>query len=267
LTKPTDPELEQASATHIQKVNVARAAIYNFLSRAFKVEIDEKFLESIVAIEPTIRALGDSQNVEEIEELEKGSRELHEFALQVKALKDDERRKLLEDLAVEYASLFLGVGQKHVSLAESTYLGKEHLLYEEPYNEIIQAYKSLGFEKEKDFHEPEDHLAVEFEFMAMLCQWTSQTLEKEDVESTLAYLNLQREFLRDHLLKWVPDLCRKLEGAAANGFYKALAHLTFGFITIENEMPDHMKEVLEDVFPAERRNLKKHKDSSATYIA
>ena len=63
---------------------------------------------------------------------------------------------MITDLAAEYVSLFLPVRPKPVHLVESIYLSKDHLLYQEPYHEIMQAYKSLSFEKEKEFKEPED---------------------------------------------------------------------------------------------------------------
>ena len=174
---------------------------------------------------------------------------------------------MLQDLAVEYAGLFLGVGLKHVYLVESVYLGKDHLLYEAPYHEVLEAYRSLSFAKAKDFPEPEDHVAVEFDFMSNLCKWASQTIQKRDVENALAYLNLQNEFLRDHILRWVPDLCKKLDDAASISFYKALAHLTLGFVTLDNEIPDHMTAVLKGVFSVEIKKMKIDKDSSVTYYS
>jgi TorA maturation chaperone TorD len=266
LDQPPKPQPKNStSATQIQKVNVTRAALYSFLSRAFKVEADQRFLDSVIAMEPTFRSLSDSQSGEESEELDQGSKGLLEFTKQVRELDDKQREKLLLDLAVEYASLFLGVGLKHVYLVESVYLGKEHLLYEAPFHEVLDAYRSLGFEKDKDYREPEDHVAVEFEFMARLCQWTSQTLEKKDLENTITYLNLQKEFLKDHISRWIPELCHKLDDATENPFYKTLAHLTLGFVTMENEIPDHMIGILKDAFSFEITKVKIDKDSSVTY--
>ena len=115
---------EETSVAETEKANDTRAAVYSFLSRSFKVEIDERFLDGMHVILPTIRSLGDSQSSKE---LEQGSRELLEFAEHVKGLDEEQKKKLLQDLAVEYASLFLGVGLKHVYLVESVYLGKDHL--------------------------------------------------------------------------------------------------------------------------------------------
>jgi TorA maturation chaperone TorD len=199
-------------------------------------------LGNTVAIQPTFGSISGSQVGEELKE---GNRLLAEFTKQVNELNRGERSRLITDLAAEYASLFLGVGPKPVYLVESVYLSKDHLLYQQPYHEVLEAYRRLGFKKEKSFPEPEDHVAVEFEFMANLCTWASKTLENGDIENAIAYLNLQKEFLRDHIIKWVPDLCRKLRSATTSAFYRALAHLTNGFVTLEIEVPDHMKGVLE----------------------
>ena len=223
------------------KVNLTRATLYSFLSRIFKSEVDENLLQDIVEIEPRIRLLSESQAGNELKE---ASGLLDEFARQSKELKGEKREGLLTDLAVEYASLFLNVGAKPVRLVESVYLGKFSVLYEEPYHEIVECYKSLGYEKEKGFREPEDHVAVEFDFMAKLCRWTAKTLDDGEIDKAIAYVNLQKEFLRDHLNLWVPKLCQELEKAAASTLYKGLAHLTKGFVAMDDGIPDHLTETL-----------------------
>jgi TorA maturation chaperone TorD len=231
----------KANLTEVSKVNLTRAAMYSFLSRAFKTEVDERFLQDVIEIETTLKLLSESQSGGELKE---ANTLLIEFAKQFRDLKGDKRDAFIIDLAAEYARLFLGVSERPVHLVESVYLSKDHLLYQEPYHEIVQAYKSLGYEKDKDFKEPEDHVAVEFEFMANLCKWTSKSLDKGDVEKGVAFINLQREFLRDHIDRWVPLLCEQLEKEATSPFYKALAHLTKGFITLDDGIPDHLTEVL-----------------------
>jgi TorA maturation chaperone TorD len=231
----------KANLAEVSKVNLTRAAVYSFLSRAFKIEVDERFLHDVVEIEATLRLLSESEGGADLKEAD---RLLIEFAKEFKDLKAKEKDAFIIDLAAEYARLFLGVGERPVHLVESVYLSKDHLLYQEPYHEIIQAYKSLGYEKDKDFREPEDHVAAELEFMANLCRWTSKTLDNGEVEKAVAYLNLQKEFIRDHINRWVPLLCEQLKKEATSPFYKGLAHLTKGFVTLDDDIPDHLTEVL-----------------------
>lgn len=213
------------------------------LSRAFKLEVDEPFIETVVKLEPMLRLLSESQ---EGEELKDAVKLLLDTINELNGLESKEKKKALTNLAAEFARVFLGVGPDPVYPIESVHLGKDHLLYEEPFHEIMEAYRRLGFEKEKSFQEPEDHVSVEFEFMATLCRWTSRTLETNDIKNALAYLNLQKEFLDDHLMKWVPQLCRKLEDVTVSNFYKSVARLTVGFIALDSEIPDHLTQILKN---------------------
>jgi TorA maturation chaperone TorD len=221
---------------------LARAAIYSFLSRGFKKEVDSRFLQNVGTIEPTLGLLSRSQTGSELIEAHKL---LAEFADASKDLGDEKKDALLTSLAAEYAGLFLGMGPKPVHPVESVYLGGAHLLYEQPYHEVVQVYKNLGYEKDKNFKEPEDHVAVEFDFMANLCKWTSKTLDDGDVDTAIRYLSLQKEFLKNHMTRWVPALCQELSKTANSSFYKALAHLANGFVAMDDQVPDHLKEDLE----------------------
>jgi TorA maturation chaperone TorD len=231
------------------KVNFTRASIYSLLSTAFKVELNDFFIETIMAMEPALRLLSESQGGKELKD---GTELLLDSVGKLRGLKSEERKKALTDLAAEYAGLFLGLWSKPVYLVESVYLGKEHLLYEEPYHEIVEAYRSLGFAKDEGSPEPEDHLAVEFEFMATLCRWTSKTLEQNDIGNALTYINLQKEFLSDHIMRWVPEVCEKLVEATNSGYFLGLAHLTDGFINLDNEVPDHLTEILKGAVSARK---------------
>jgi TorA maturation chaperone TorD len=120
-----------------------------------------------------------------------------------------------------------------VYLAESVYLGKEHLLYEEPYFDAVRIYQIYGFKKRSSFKEPEDHIAIELEFMAHLCDLTCLSLDQGKPDYGAGYLNNQVEFLDLHLSKWVPQLCEKLKTASKNEFYLALASLLKGFLSTD----------------------------------
>jgi TorA maturation chaperone TorD len=220
---------------------LARAAIYSFLSRAFKKEVDSRFLQNVGTIEPTLGLLSRSQTGSELVEAHKL---LAEFADSSKNLDNEKKDALLTGLGAEYAGLFLGMGPKPVHLIESIHLGGAHLLYEQPYHEVVQIYKNLGYEKDRTFKEPEDHVAVEFDFMANLCKWTSKTLDDGDVDAAIRYLNLQKEFLENHITRWVPALCDELSKTANSSFYRALAHLANGFVALDDQVPDHLSEDL-----------------------
>ena len=227
----------------IEQINLVRGSIYSFLSRAFKSEIERDFLQRIFEAGPTIKRLAESQ---EETDLTEGSKRLERFIQQTKPLNDEERDTLMTELRVEFTNLFLGIGDDTVHLVESAYLGRKSMQYEKPAEDLLPAYESVGFKKDKEFFEPEDHLALEFEFMARLCNWCAQELGKSDVENAIAYLSLQKEFLRDHIARWVPKLCEHLRRRAKSNFYSSLAYLTNGLIEMDEEMPVHLIMILKE---------------------
>jgi TorA maturation chaperone TorD len=65
------------------------------------------------------------------------------------------------------------------------------------------------------------------------------------VEGACRYLNLQKNFLKNHLLKWVPDLCKSLKETADSKLYKSLAYLTNGLVSMEAEVVEEFTKTLE----------------------
>jgi TorA maturation chaperone TorD len=59
-------------------------------------------------------------------------------------------------------------------------------------------------------------------------------------------MNLQNEFLRDHLMKWVPEVCRRLKSSDSSSLYKAIAHLTDSFVDLDSGVPDHLTGMLKN---------------------
>lgn len=216
--------------TRYQDIMQTRNLVYTFLSRLFAREVDLQLLHAMKDLKSVFEHLSSSTENQYFRE---GCRIISDFIED--SAKNPEENNLLVDLAAEYASLFLNVGPKPVYLVESVYLGKHHTLYEDPYFEVLDAYRMLGFEKSSEFKEPEDHLAVELEFMAKLVDLTKQCLDTSNISYARGYLKLQEEFLNEHLAKWVPQLSQKIEEATANKLYTGLARLLRGFIEVEKD--------------------------------
>jgi putative dimethyl sulfoxide reductase chaperone len=217
---------KQISLEDVKKATMTRGTLYRVLSRGFSLEIDEAYLEWMVLLQPTIKEL--SLHIDN-EDFKKGAERLSAFVDRVKQDYEKDKARFLQDLAVEYASLFLNVGPKPVYLSESVYLGKEHLLYQDPYFDAVRIYQLYDFKKRASFKEPEDHIAIELEFMAHLCDLACLSLDQENKEYAAGYMNNQIEFLDLHLSKWIPLLVEKIRWASKNDFYLALADLMGGF--------------------------------------
>jgi TorA maturation chaperone TorD len=60
--------------------------------------------------------------------------------------------------------------------------------------------EKLGVRKVDEYREPEDHIAVELQFMAYLCRRTIEALNDGGrLDEVKKYLEAQRDFINNHL--------------------------------------------------------------------
>jgi anaerobic sulfite reductase subunit A len=150
-------------------------------------------------------------------------------------MKDAELEYVKERLAVDYANLFLAVGKHPAHPYESVYLSAEHLLMQEQRDQVLKIYREHGVDKVEDFPEPEDHVAIELQFMGLLSARITEALKQDDIERARELLETQTDFLDEHLMKWVPDFCEDILKGAKYEFYRGIAKVTRGYLTMESE--------------------------------
>ncbi|MCK9380714.1 MAG: molecular chaperone TorD family protein [Sulfuritalea sp.] len=121
-------------------------------------------------------------------------------------------------LADEYSELFFSVGEPRVMLYGSWY--QSGSLMDVPLARLRDDLAKLGFERDPQVREPEDHLAALLEVMAML------------VADGRAE---QADFFRRHLAPWYAHPCQRLE-ADNSEFYRAAARFAHGVLDVEKEL-------------------------------
>ena len=212
-----------SDTANLRKTNHRRAKMYDFFSRIYFEEISEESLALLRQQDYQID-FGDA-------ELAKGYDNLQKSVDQVAS---DESN--LEELAADYASLFLGIGRRPAHPYESVYLGSEKITMREPYHEVARIYFAEGLRIADKVREPEDHLALEFEFMAHLCRKVEEALRKDDAVEETRLLNLQKSFSKEHLISWIPDFCDDVVvGSTKFTFYSAIAALTKRFVVLDEQ--------------------------------
>lgn len=218
----------------MKELNQNRGQTYKFLSEIYRVEVGEGFLKSMQADEflKWLEVLREQFREVDLD-LSRGFELLRVFLQDSKA---QPCAKVLEDLASDYARLFLLRGG--VYPYESVYLGREKRLMEDPWLEIKKMYSSAGL-KLRDATETEDHIAFELEFMYQLCRKTEGIGERERGKELL---KMQSRFLKDHLSKWVPKLCDGVVEKAATEFYRAVAIITKGFLELDRRIIEQLIE-------------------------
>jgi TorA maturation chaperone TorD len=219
-------------------VNQFREMLYLFLSRAFSKEADEALLWNASEILNSLEDLSDLPEISQEENIQSGKNLLRGF---FKEIEGKEQEKVLTDLSREYAASFLGVGERTVALCESIYQYQSSSLFQESYFEVKERYKEIGMEKSDDFKDPDDHLSVELALMAHLCRLTINA-SGNNSGKLLYYLKSQEEFLKQHLIQWVPELSEGLKETTHSTFYRSMAHLVDGFIKMDGVLIDSLIE-------------------------
>ncbi|WP_114764429.1 TorD/DmsD family molecular chaperone [Vibrio rhodolitus] len=121
-----------------------------------------------------------------------------------------------EALEDEFQDLFIGIGRGEVVPFGSWHMAGA--LMEKPLAEIRNDLEILGFEREENVKEPEDHISALCEVMAML------TSEQECT---------QQVFFNKHIAPWYESLAKQIEQAQHAKFYLAVAQLLRAFGTVE----------------------------------
>ncbi len=211
-----------SGVTEFEKLVENRSRIYRFLARIYRTEVDEELLSQLSSL--TLPEDLDMPGVSE------GIRLLVNY---LKQSKDG----TLTELAVDYARIFLGTGVQSGEGAypfESIYTNPYKLVMQEARDQVLNLYREAGLTPSRDNSIPEDHLAFEMEYMAHLCQNTSEALAAGDTQRAVDYLTKQKDFLQKHLVgSWIPAFCNDVQRVSKTDFYKAVAMITLGYQKID----------------------------------
>ncbi|HSM29297.1 MAG TPA: molecular chaperone TorD family protein [Woeseiaceae bacterium] len=140
------------------------------------------------------------------------------------------------EVADEYQTLFIGLGRGELVPFGSWYL--TGFLMEQPLARLRADMQKLGFERQENISEPEDHAAALCEIMALLAE-----------EGGPGSLEAQAAFFDTHIGPWMARFFRDMQEAASARFYRAVGQLGEQFINTDQrylEMVDRS-----DSMPAE----------------
>ncbi|MDF2627891.1 MAG: hypothetical protein K0R39_1722 [Symbiobacteriaceae bacterium] len=135
-----------------------------------------------------------------------------------------------DSLKFEFYHLFGTLGPADAPPWESVYLDREHVLLGEDTLKVRALYARFGLAASDPSRQPDDHLALQLQFLAALAARTAERLTAGDEPGARALLEGQRECLEDHLLRWTHQFTARAESASETGFYGALARLTLGLL-------------------------------------
>jgi len=127
----------------------------------------------------------------------------------------------VEQIDDEYHHLFIGIGR-----GEIVPYGSWHLtgfLMEKPLGQLRADLRKLGFERNQNVSESEDHIAS-------LCQAMAAIILAAEID-----FDTERAFFNTHLASWAEDFFKLVQDSSNAGFYRAVGLLGESFIGVEKK--------------------------------
>jgi TorA maturation chaperone TorD len=133
-------------------------------------------------------------------------------------------------LQSDHTRLFVGPGKLLAPPWQSVYADRDRLVFQLLTVKVNALYERFGLELASTYREPADHVGLQFEFLSHLGQLSLQALDEGNTAEFSELCKAQREFLRDHLVRWVPRWARDVDAHAQTEFYRGMARLACGVL-------------------------------------
>jgi TorA maturation chaperone TorD len=216
---PTSP----GNAPEPAELAGARRDLYRFLSAAFLAEPNADFLAHL-RDDSFTGALGEWFSPAVAEDFGRVAE-----ALDAGTFADSSR--------LEFTNLFLVPGGQHIAPYESVFRDRREidgrevsgLLMGQSAIDVQQWYRLAALEISPDFKELPDHLGLEFHYLAYLCAMEQEFDAAGDAAKHTRAREMQRDFLKAHVLSWLGDLTEKVRAKATLPLYPAIAGLALEF--------------------------------------
>ena len=136
----------------------------------------------------------------------------------------------LDALDSAYTRLFVGPRCPEAAPWESAYVGDEGLLFQPSTLAVRKAYVSQGLIPSRYPRIAEDHLAIELGFLASLGQRAADAYREGDADGFVDAVTASREFLDEHLRRWLPPFCEALDRSDCGPLYREASWMLDAFI-------------------------------------
>jgi TorA maturation chaperone TorD len=144
---------------------------------------------------------------------------------------------LVERARRDFMQLFQVPGAQQVTPYESVHRDKREvrgrevagLLFGPSAVAVRQWYQLGALEVSPETRELPDHIGVELNFLAYLCEKEGEFAKTGEVHKQTRAREMQRDFLQAHVVSWLPGLASAIEQKAAHPLYPAIARLAVNF--------------------------------------
>ena len=218
-----DQPAEADDAPNLAEMASARRDLYRFLSAAFLAEPGPDFLAHLRDDSFQV-ALAEWFSADVVENFQRVSEATGAEGFSISA-------------RLEFTNLFLVPGGQHIAPYESVFRDRREidgrevsgLLMGQSALDVQQWYRLAALELSGDFKELPDHIGLEFLYLAYLCDREQAFGDAGDSAKQTRAGEMQRDFLKTHVLSWLGDLAGKIQAKATLPLYPAIASLAVEF--------------------------------------
>jgi DMSO reductase family type II enzyme chaperone len=139
----------------------------------------------------------------------------------------------LDELRLGYDRLFGHTARGRTTPYETEYGADSTWAPPREMSDLGAFLRAFGLVPRPDAHERLDHVAAECEFMLVLARKEAYALERCEPDMLAVTRKATRDFLRDHIGRWLPALGARLAREDTAGFYTALGQLAVAFVVAE----------------------------------
>ena len=190
--------------------------VFNLLKHIFWAEPSRDFLKDITAME----------SIPEEDDLDNG---LHKTVSAVKG-NNGHLDKYAEELAIEFARLFIGPKNPPAIPYASFYLSESKSMMSEVTIDVRKMYLDAGMAVKELYSFPDDHIAIELEFLQSLTERIIELFEKGNREEASTLYGMREDFLKDHFSKWIVSFADNVIASTDEDFYRGAAYMLKGLV-------------------------------------
>lgn len=205
----------------------ARMSIYALLARLLRCEVDPELLGEMRMVAHRGAAL--TQSV--------GYRAMASF---LAATEEEPADEIVRRLSIDFGRLFL-CGKRSICPCESAYTSPRHLLMQEAYRSVRRDYAIAGIGRKESSDQMDDCLALELEFMQLLCSRALLAIERGDAAAVAESVDCQRRFFAGHLANWVGAFAEDMHAKATTEFYRGVSMLLAETVEVDGELIDALE--------------------------
>jgi len=145
--------------------------------------------------------------------------------------------ELADTLGLEFTRLFIGPSN-HISAHESVFAELDSGmggLWGATTVKVKNFIETAGLDYKAEFTGVPDHVSVEFEFMQKLTASEADKWDQQDQQGAEFCQTVQRKFIEEHLVTWIPQFCDAVVTKAEMPFYRAMSELMKNYLEIEQQ--------------------------------